>query len=220
MFYQKISAQAGELNFFGVGRSLAVWPNDAERPSRPVINERAAYPTLMPFPSNFQPGNAALVENNYLYAFGCDRKRTDVVCRLARVMLEQALDVEQWEYATGIDNWGKDSSQATAMFFGADIMSVTFNSYLGRYIAVYSEPTSQVIKLRSARSLTGPWTAPSHVLTAMASANTNGWVYDGLTHPQYNDQDGKTIYLTYTRDPGTEWFAREMRLVRVALELL
>ncbi len=150
----------------------------------------------MPIPSNFQPGNAALVENNYLYAFGCDQKRTNVVCRLARVTLEHALDVEQREYTTGRENGGKDSSQATAMSFGAEIMSVTFNAYLARYIAVYSESTSRAVKLRSAPSLTGYWTALSNVLTAMASANTNGWAYDGLTHPQHNDQDGKTIYLT------------------------
>jgi len=61
--------------------------------------------------------------------------------------------------------------------------------------------------------------APTHVLTAIASASTNGWVYDGLHHPQYDEQNGKTIYLTYTRDPGTDLFAREMRLVRVSLEL-
>ena len=220
LFYQKISAQVGELNFFGVGRSIAVWPNDAMRPTRPVIDETATHPTLMPFPTNLQPGNAALIENDYLYAFGCDRDRNDVVCSLGRVSLEHALEVDQWEYATGTNRWSKDASQGTELFFGADIMSVTFNAHLGRYIAVYSEPTSRDIKLRSASSIDGPWSAPTHLVTAMASANTNGWVYDGLTHPQFNEQDGHIIYLTYTRDPGTEWFAREMRLVRVSLDLL
>jgi hypothetical protein len=155
-----------------------------------------------------------------LYSFACHRDGLDRPCRLARAPLANALDAAQWEYASGDNRWTKTPSDAVALFFGADILSVTFNDYLDRYIVVYSEPTSSIIQLRSASSLTGPWSVATKVTAALASQNTNGWVYDGLTHPQYNEQDGRIIYLTYTRDLGSPLFARELRLVRVSVEAI
>ncbi len=217
VFYQKISGQPGELNFHSVGSALAEWPYGARHPVRPVIDNMAEHPTVM-FPSS-GPGwhNAALLEDNVLYAFGCERNDTVFPCKLARVPIEQAMEPGAWRYAAGTGNWVDDPSQAVELFHGADIMSVSFNEFLDRYIAVYSKPLSRKIVIRSAPTLTGPWSVPTHVANAQPSANTNGWVYDGLHHPHLRALDEPVMYVTYTRDPGTEWFAREMRLLKVTL---
>jgi len=218
LFYQKINARPGDLNFFGVGKSIAVWNYGDPHPIRPLINVSADDPTMMFFPGTPQPGTAALVDGELVYAFACTRESVDFECILARAQLAQATDPVAWQYARSSEDWKSDAGQAVVLFLGADIMSVSFNRYLNRYIAIYSAPLSKEIHLRSAPQLTGPWSSPILLTNALSSANTNGWVYDGMSHAQFDEQDGKIIYLTYTRDPGTNgWFGREVRLVRVQL---
>ena len=217
VFYQKIKGLPGEFNLNTVGTALAEWPYEADRPVRPVIDETAEHPTVLFPPDSPQLHNAALVEDDVLYAFACERDETVYPCRLSRAPLDQALNPDAWRHATGSGEWSENSSLAVALFHGADIMSVSFNDHLDRYIAVYSKPLSREIVIRSAPTLTGPWTVPTHVANALPSANTNGWVYDGLSHPLLSTPGDPFIYVTYTRDPGTAWFAREMRLLRVTL---
>ncbi len=217
LFYQKINAEPGDFNFYGVGSALAEWPYGARHPVRPVINALAEHPTIMFPPGTPQLHSAALVEDNMLYVFACDKTDSVFPCKLARTSMEQAMEPGAWRYAATNGIWVSDSSEAIELFHGADIMSVSFNEFLDRYIAVYSKPLSRKIVIRSALALTGPWSTPTHVANALPSASGNGWVYDALSHPQLSEQNEAAIYVTYTRDLGTAWFAREMRLLRVTL---
>jgi hypothetical protein len=128
--------------------------------------------------------------------------------------LDNLLDPSAWSYAYSGDQWTANPNDADDLFLGAEIMALGFNKFLDRYIVVYSEPLGGPIVMRTASTLTGEWSKPVVLVYPEASENTNGWVYDGLMHPDLAEQDGRVIYVTYTRDVAAE---REMRLVRVTL---
>lgn len=69
--------------------------------------------------------------------------------------------------------------------------------------------------LRIAQKIEGPWSEPVLVFKAKRPESDLGWVYDALEHPEYAVDNGKTIYITYSRQTGLQNF--EMRLVSVQL---
>ena len=90
---------------------------------------------------------------------------------LTSAPLERALERDAWRYWSGA-GWSPDAASASELFHGAPIMSVHFNAYLGAYVAVYSAPLSDDVVLRTAPSLSGPWSEPlrrSRPITALAT---------------------------------------------------
>lgn len=93
------------------------------------------------------------------------------------------------------------------------MISVSYNAYLNKFLAVYSQPMSTGVMLRTAKNLEGPWSQPLKAFDAMPPANTIGWIYDAMEHPEYARDNGRMIYITYSRQTGPLTF--EMRLVSV-----
>ena len=217
VFYGKIHAEPGEFNFYGVGQSIAVWDDGAERPARLTIDETAEYPTLLFGENSPSFGHAALMHDNYLLAYACDRKGDVKPCKLARVTPNKFSDLSAWEFYAGGESWSKKSSDAKALFFGNDILSINWNDHLQRFIAIYSKPLSRDIMLRSAHAPEGPWTRETRLAKALPTGNGNGWVYDAIAHPVLSTDNGQKIYITYTRE--TAAWQREMRLLSTILSL-
>lgn len=217
VMYGKISSEPGELNFYGVGQSIAIWNNDEVQPTRQTVNEVPEHPTLLFGQDEPQFGPGAMAFEDSLYVFACDRQEFVKPCKLARAPLATVLDKSSWQYFSRSQDWTESVSGISELFHGNDIMSVSFNAYLNKFMAVYSEPLSRNIQLRTANSPEGPWSTPVQVAQALPSGNTNGWVYDALAHAEFSELDGQIIYVTYTRD--TESANREMRLLEVELEL-
>ena len=92
-------------------------------------------------------------------------------------------------------------------------MSVSWNSYLQSYVAVYSPPFSQNVMLRTSPAPEGPWSAELAAFVAMPPVSGN--VYDAHAHSEYDANGGQTIYVTYSRSTGT--FTSEVRLVAMEL---
>jgi hypothetical protein len=44
-----------------------------------------------------------------------------------------------------------------------------------------------------------------------------GNAYDAVSHAEYEEQNGKVLYFTFTRSNGQGWFGSELALVRVTL---
>jgi hypothetical protein len=105
-------------------------------------------------------------------------------------------------------------TDAVSLFTGGSIMSVSWNNYLHNYVAVYSPPFSQNVKLRTSLAPEGPWSAESTAFVAMQPASGN--VYDAHAHSEYDAGGGQTIYVTYSRSTGR--FSSEVRLVAVELQ--
>jgi Domain of unknown function (DUF4185) len=215
VFYGLVHAAPGDFNFYGVGEGLAVWSDFDTSPQRPVVSPGAEHPTLL-FGQGDPPwGDGALIEGDQLYAFACetDTGGMSPPCSLARVPSAQALDRQAWTFWDGSD-WSASMSERATLFSGASTITVEFNAYLGAYTAVYAETMSNTVVIRTAPALTGPWSDPEILFTADKPA---GNAYDAASHPEYEEQNGKVLYFTFSRSNGQGWFGAEFALVRVTL---
>jgi hypothetical protein len=152
-------------------------------------------------------GAAALIDSGVLYAYGCGKS-----CPLGRVDPANVLDRSAWTYWAGNGRWSPNLSDAISVFSGDDIVNVSWNAYLGEYVAIYSEPISDEVMIRTAPRPEGPWSGERRIFTARAPAG-GGWIYDALAHPEFNTGGGKTMYVSYSRATGA--FSSEVRLVAI-----
>ncbi|MCU7926114.1 MAG: DUF4185 domain-containing protein [Candidatus Thiodiazotropha sp. (ex Dulcina madagascariensis)] len=101
-------------------------------------------------------------------------------------------------------------------FNSNDIMSVSYNPYINRYIAIYNEPMDRAVMFRTAIAPEGPWSRAEKAFDAIPPDNDIGWVYDALHHPEYDQDGGQTIYVTYSRENG--FLSSELRLVSLKIK--
>jgi hypothetical protein len=218
VFYSLVYALPGSFNFQSVGSSVATWQDFASLPQRPTIHPPvvAAHPDLLFTPNEPGFGSAAFLRGGMLYAYGCGipaGSGFDKGCRLGRVDPASVLDRSAWTYYTG-SGWSPQIGQAQPVFSGDSILSVAWNSFLQAYVALYSAQFSNNVMLRTAPNPEGPWSGETLAFVAMAPASGN--IYDALAHPEYEQNGGQTIFVSYSR--GTEAaFTSEVRLVSIEL---
>ncbi len=127
--------------------------------------------------------------------------------------LAQALNRQAWTFYDG-KGWSASMADRATLFTGAPTVTVEHNAYLAAYTAVYAEPMSNSVVIRTAPALTGPWSDPD-VLFAADKADGNA--YDAVSHREYEEQEGKILYFTFSRSNGQGLFGSEFALVRVTL---
>ena len=93
-------------------------------------------------------------------------------------------------------------------------MTVEHNAHLGAYTAVYAQPMSNTVVLRTAPAITGPWSGPKILFNA---DKPGGNAYDAASHLEYEEQNGKVLYFTFSRSTGQGLFGADFALVRVTL---
>lgn len=213
--YGLVSAAPGDFNFHGVGQSFAVWNDFAKAPERPVVAPGSAHPTLLFAEGEAPYGTAAIIDGDFLYAFGCTRGEWDFHCSLARVALDHVFERSAWRFWDGGD-WSESIGAARSIFDASSIVSVHRNGYLGSFTAIYSAVLSNDVMMRTAPSLTGPWSDASKLFTADRRGQ-EGTSYDAYVHPEYSEENGRVLYVTHSRPTGP-LFASELALVRVVLE--
>jgi hypothetical protein len=214
IFYMVVSAQPGNFNFQGIGNSVATWQNMQQPPQRPTFNPPivADHPDLI-FTQN-EPGfgSAAFISNGTLYAYGCDYSSG---CQLGKVDPSSAQDRSAWSFYAGNKIWSAQIADAVSVFNDASILSISWNAYLQRYLAVYSPPFSQNVVMRTSVNPEGPWSSEIVAFVAMQPASGN--VYDALAHAEYDANGGQTIYVSYSRNTPAP-FSSEVRLVAVQFQ--
>jgi hypothetical protein len=213
IFYGLIYAEPGDFNFHGVGQSVATWSELAADPERPVLTPGAEHATLLFGADEPAWGTAALVDGDQLYVFACDSDKDGLAppCYLARVAPGSVLDRGAWQYFGG-DGWSAAPGDRRALFVGAPGLTVARSAHLGRWAAIYAQPLTNHVVIRTADALTGPWSDPR--LLFEASRDPAG-AYDAHWHPEYDD--GNVLYVTFSRPNGKGWFGSEFALERVAL---
>jgi hypothetical protein len=218
VFYMVVYAQPGSFNFQSFGNSVALWQDIQQLPQRPTFNPPvvAEHPDLMFNQDEPNFGTAAFISGGMLYVYGCGTPSNgnDKGCRLARVDPASAQDRSSWTFYAGSGNWSSQLSDAISVFTGSSIMSVSWNSFLQQYVAVYSPPFSQNVEMRTAPNPEGPWSREVTAFVAMQPASGN--VYDAHAHSEYDVNGGETIFVTYSRSTGN--FASEVRLVSVQMQ--
>jgi len=218
VFYMVVYAQPGNFNFQGTGESVALWQSFQQQPQRPTFTPPIVpnHPDLMFNENEPTFGTAAFIGNGTLYVYGCGTpsNSSDKGCRLARVDPANVQNRNAWTFYLGNGNWSSQDSNAVSVFTGGSIMSVSWNSYLQSYIAVYSAPFSQNVMLRTSPAPEGPWSSEDTAFVALQPVSGN--VYDAHSHSEYDANGGHTIFVTYSRSTGT--FTSEVRLVAVELQ--
>ena len=219
IFYSLVSALPGNFNFQAVGNSVATWQSIQDQPQRPTINPPivADHPDLLFDQNEPNFGSAALIRGGTLYVYGCGTPTngSDKGCRLGKVDPASVLDRSAWTLYGDNGNWSSQIGDATSVFTGDNILSVAWNNYLQRYVAVYSAPLSQNVMMRTSPNPEGPWSDEITAFTAMQPAS--GSVHDAHAHPEYDVNGGQTIYVTYSRSTPVP-FSSEVRLVSITLQ--
>lgn len=211
VFYGLIYAEPGDMNFTGVGQSIAIWSDPDLPPERPVIDASAEHPDVMWGPDGGSWGVASAIVEDHLYAFACDQEGLGRPCRLGRAPLSSVQDRAAWRYWDG-DGWDPSMDAAKSLFEGAPIMSLSWDGALDAWLLVYSAPMWGRIEARTAPELTGPWSAAVTVYEPSGDAP-----YDANHHPELEESDGAVQYITWSRH--TEgWFGTEFPILRVELE--
>ena len=219
VFYSVVSAQPGAFNFQGIGTSVATWQSLQQQPQRPTLSPPivANHPDLLFTQDEPGFGSAAFVNNGMLYVYGCGNATNgaDKGCRLGRVDPSSAQDRTKWTFYAGNGNWSPKVSDAVSVFTGDDILSVSWNSFLQRYVAVYSAVFSQNVMIRTSANPEGPWSGESVAFVAMPPSSGN--VFDAHAHSEYDLNGGQTIFVSYSRSTPAP-FSSEVRLVSVTLQ--
>lgn len=220
IFYMFVSAQPGAFNFQSIGSSVATWQNLQSQPQRPTLNPPIVtdHPDLIFTESQPNFGSATFVSNGRLYAYGCGIPTNgfDKGCRLGRVNPASAQDPSAWAFFAGNGNWSAKLSDAISVFNGGPgILSVSFNAFLQRYVAIYSQVFSQNVMVRTSPNPEGPWSGES--VAFVARQPTTGNVYDAHAHPEYDVNGGETIFVSYSRATPAP-FSSEVRLVSLTLQ--
>lgn len=144
------------------------------------------------------------VEGEYLYLYGVLQGGDTVQrCYLARVKKINLTQLDKYEYLSGGSaDWTKNISDAVPIFDGMpNEQSVSYNSYLGKYLAVHSYDLSGKIIARTADNPWGPWSGMTELYQVKTDHPVNlpypQLIYAGKEHPALSKDGGKTIYVTY-----------------------
>ncbi len=125
-------------------------------------------------------------------------------CYLARVPFDQITDITKYEYLISQKpQWSSERSEMIPVLTGMPTeMTVSYNNYLGCYLAVYSRDKTNNIEASTAAYPWGHWSEPSVIHTAKTGLRNplvygGPIVYAGKEHPELAQESGKIIYITY-----------------------
>jgi len=167
-------------------------------------------------------GSCILKDSNHnrLYFYGVLMDSSGVQrCYVARVAVNDIEDYSKYEYLrSSKPEWSKNINDAMSIFSDAPSeVSVSYNHYLKRYLAVHSFMTSAKIVGRTALNPWGPWSEPVALYTVNVDDSVklpySCLIYAGKEHPELAEDNGKTIYITYI-----EFEEYYPHLIRVAFE--
>lgn len=164
-------------------------------------------------------GATAVVDSGYVYVFLNESPDgvNQYAARIARVPVANVENKVSYQYWNG-SSWVSDikSSARVMTFPGAfNGVSVAYNQFLGKWTAIYTTGDFSKVAVKTASSITGPWSTGDEVLVDCASVfpTENGLkCYFGRQHPEYAKGNGQTIYVTYTNQESYQVFLHEIVL--------
>lgn len=121
---------------------------------------------------------------------------------LARVNESHLEDPAACEFFAGA-KWTTHLLEAKPIACAAADYSVAFNPYLGCYLMAYVDSHSKVLLLRTAAAPTGAWSEPVAV-GVVPHAEESRIVSLGFHHPQFDVDNGRTIFISYSQPHFTQ----------------
>jgi hypothetical protein len=177
-----------------------------------TVAQRQAGTLFSPPEPSFDAGG--VVVDGLLYLYACDPgPGAPPGCPVARAPLERATAHDAWQVWTGS---GWSSNLTTGVSVITDVpgeLSVSWNAYLGSYLAVHSVPLSNDVVYRTAQRPEGPWSATHALFTGRhGSSHTN---YAAKEHPELARDGGRTLVVGYA--DASEGFGSRIRLAVATL---
>ncbi|WP_372442262.1 DUF4185 domain-containing protein [Prescottella equi] len=127
-------------------------------------------------------------DSNFIYEFGTPSGRSGAA-RLARVAKADIGNLSAYQYWTGSD-WGPTITAAAPVINDkVSELSVQWNDFLGKYVAMYTNLDGLVIRVADRPE--GPWS----VTNTLISGVTLPSLYGGFMHPW---STGKDLYFVLT----------------------
>jgi hypothetical protein len=187
-----------EMGFEVIGTGLAKGTIDAWQFERLLHDGEAMW---WPYPQP-QYSGAILPAGDWLYCYGVTGHESGVQqVYLARVRPSDIEDRDRYEYLSGTEpTWSPDVRDAVPLFDGPpNELSVSYNDYLGSYLAVHSQGTTGAQVARTAPQPWGPWSERTTLWMVEATPDKKYPVaaYAGKEHPSLAEDGGRVIYFTY-----------------------
>jgi Domain of unknown function (DUF4185) len=207
VFFEEVRVLPGPLNFSIMGSGVAtVGPGSGTAVRDSNLLFHAPDPT-------FSAG--AVAADGFVYLYGCDHiEGFRFGCRVARAPEAGIHDRSAYEFWDG-SAWTGDAGAAAFDIEGPNSgLSVSWNPWLGRYLAVYSPALSNRVMMRTAPSPEGPWSAPTLAFEGAPPAESM-LDYSAFEHPELARDGGRTIFISYFHALGP--LRGEFRVVRVRL---
>jgi hypothetical protein len=152
--------------------------------------------------SRFQLG-AFVRDSGHVYLFGTPNGRLGNA-HLLRVPETQVLDVSAYEYWTA-SGWSRTADGAIPVMAGqVGELSVQYNAFLGKWVALHLDEQRTAIVMRTAPALTGPWTGGEVIV----HGRDHPALYGGFMHPD----SGADLYFAMSR-----WNPYHVELMRLPL---
>jgi hypothetical protein len=210
---------SGPLDFRADGYGLAI--ADARHPSnlafRRLLNANGS---LLWWPAGGDRcvlGSAVVERGDSLYVFGFQKRGGRNYGKLARVKKDRVSDSRAYEYFSGTSGspaWSPNPIESADVDGLADFpteLSVSYNAYLGGYLAVHSVNVGEKARLSLAPLPWGPYRSIGEIDTRHQPF-AKAFCYAGKEHPELAEEHGRIVYLTYV-DSSRYW----LQLLKVTL---
>jgi len=152
-----------------------------------------------------QPGFGVFIEklpDGYLYLWGCFW--TGMF--LARTRPETIEDLASYEYLVAGPTlaspettavWKNTFEPSAVLFEGVpNELSVAYNPYLKRHIAIHVFHRENKLAIRTAPRIVGPWSEPEIFFRPQMTTEDDLFTA-GKEHPELRGEQGKVLYVTY-----------------------
>lgn len=203
----------GGLDLETVGGGWAIWDHPDSAARRVVARPGHSEPTLHFSSPEPAFGAGALVHEGNLYAYSVQCADLRCPALLARVSVGSWQDPKAWEYFAGEDRWSGRWEDAVEVMDSAPQLSVYWNDYVGRFVAVYAVPFDGAIEVRLADRPEGPWSIPWRVLDTVQPPSLEAWSYGVILHPELAAEGGRRDLFSYYRQ--ILGITGEIRLVEI-----
>jgi hypothetical protein len=189
------------VGFEVVGSGLAVGSREDWKFERVTYQgDSLLWPATQP---QFATGIHHDKASGYVYLYG-SLQDADLRhhAHIARVKPDEMLHLDRYQYFAGDpDNWSNDVHDAIAVFSDMpNEMSVSYNEYLGQYLAVHSMGLTGHIVARTSPTPWGPWSDGTVLWSVPPPENPPPYprlVYAGKEHPELAEESGRILYITY-----------------------
>ena len=208
-----------------------------------TLTAKRAFDGELPWPAGLPQPMRTISEGGYVYVLlGTAQHGWSTDTILARVPsddIESLGAYEYWQPSHGADPghwvadlwdanraaWRPELNQIDALWSQAGLhngVQVSYNQYLGRWLAVYSSGFMTSISFRSAEDLTGPWDGPEATLIDCQTYHppqSDGFLcYSGAQQDVYTQDGGRTIYVSYSNGASYKVYLHEIRFASPIVE--